>query len=316
MNPSPALCIPGRAFSHICPSGTTCVPAARMHLRLSRTWLIVKTLVAKISEDKIDTYAALMAYYFFFSLFPLLLFLAALVSVVGDREKMLDWVLGQVSNVVPPDAMNLVRTTVEHVVFSPRAPGILSLGILFAVWSGSGVFGALIDALNQVYEVSETRPWWRRQILRIVCLFASAVIVLVATLVLLNGESIVSFVGRLIGLGPAAVFAWTVGQIPLAIAFVVLLLAFLYWLLPNVHQNFRRVWVGALTATVLWLAATLLFRLYVQHFNAFNPAYGAVGAIMVLLTWMYYTMFVILLGGELNAMLWRGLEPAEPAGAT
>lgn len=212
--------------------------------------------------------------------------------------------------------MSLVRATVGRAVFSPQAPGILSLGIVFAVWSGSGVFGAMIEALNQVYEVSEMRPWWRRQILRIICLFASSVIVLVATVVLLNGGAIVSVVGRLIGLGPAAVFVWTVAQTPLAIGFVVLLLAFLYWLLPNVHQDFRRVWAGAVTATGLWLAATLLFRLYLRHFPAFNPAYGVVGGIMVLLTWMYCTMFVVLMGGELNAMLWHGLEPAEPAGAT
>jgi membrane protein len=103
----------------------------------------------------------------------------------------------------------------------------------------------------------------------------------------------------------AAVKAWAILQFPVAIALLLGFFYLMYWLLPNVKQDKRQIFVGSLVAAVLFVIATLLFRLYVQHFPA-NKAYGTVGAVMVLLSWMYFVSVVILVGGELNSELHHG----------
>jgi hypothetical protein len=142
-------------------------------------------------------------------------------------------------------------------------------------------------------------------------------VLLFATVVLLNGETVMRWIGDHLGLGRTATLVWMVVQYPLAIGSVVALLWLQYYFLPNCrHQGKRYVWVGATVAAVLWLLATLLFRLYVQKFHALNPAYGAIGAIMVLLTWMYYSSFVLLAAGELNSELQTGTGRADAPGRT
>lgn len=267
---------------------------------LKKTW-------REIGEDKVPIYAAQMAYNFFFSLFPLLLFFAALLGMIADKQQVMGWFSGPAMSALPAAVAELLRQTIAAVIFAKGAPGLLSFGLLTAAWSGSAIFGSFRDALNAAYEVKERRPWWKRYLMQLGALVVAGVVVVAATVILLNGEGIVQWIGNRVGLGQAFVTAWTILQFPIAVGALVLLLWLLYLYLPNCeHQGKKYVLVGAIVATVLWLAATLLFRLYVQKFHAMNPAYGAVGAIMVLLTWMYYSSFVLLAAGELSSELQAG----------
>jgi membrane protein len=279
--------------------------------------VLLKKTGKEIGEDRIALYAAQMAYTLFFSLFPLLIFVAALLGLVVDKRMVSGWIHQQVLAAVPADYARLIQDTIDKVIFTDNAPGLLSFGLLTALWSGSAIFGAFMDALNAAYDVKETRPWWRRQLIRIGAMLAAGVVLLVATVVLVNGEGVIQWIGSHIGLSSVTRITWTVLQYPLAIAAVVGLLWMLYYFLPNCkHQNRKYVWVGAVLAAVLWIAATLLFRLYVQNFGKLNPAYGTVGAIMVLLTWMYYSSFVLLAAGELNAELQCGTGRVGAGAAT
>ena len=276
---------------------------------LKKTW-------SEIGKDKVAVYAAQMAYNFFFSLFPIVLFFAAMLSLVADKNQVMYWFDTRLASALPGDVAGLVGKTIAAVVFAKGAPALLSFGLLTAAWSGSAIFGSFRESLNAAYDVTETRPWWKRYLLQLASLAVAGAVLLVATVVLLNGEGIVQWLGDRLGVGHAAVMIWTIVQFPIAIGALVLLLWLLYLYLPNCkHQGKRYVLVGAVVATVLWLLATLLFRLYVQKFHTLNPAYGAVGAIMVLLTWMYYSSFVLLAAGELNAELQAGTGRAGGSGA-
>jgi YihY family inner membrane protein len=195
---------------------------------------------------------------------------------------------------------------------------LLSFGLLTAAWSGSSIFGSLRVALNAAYEVEETRPWWKQYILQLGMLLLAGGVIVIATVVLVNGEGVVSWIGSHLGLGRVTMLLWTVIQFPLAIGALVAVLWLVYYLLPNCSDQDKRILiVAALLATLLFIAATLLFRLYVQKFNALNPAYGAIGAIMVLLTWMYYSSFVLLAVGELAVELEAGTGKVDaPATST
>ena len=101
-------------------------------------------------------------------------------------------------------------------------------------------------------------------------------------------------------------------QYPLAFAFLVAAFWLMYYILPDFPQHKRQIVVGAIVAAALWVIATTLFRLYVIHFTTFNKAYGTIGAVLLLLTWMYYSMLVVLAGGELNAELAKGTAEVAP----
>jgi hypothetical protein len=133
-----------------------------------------------------------------------------------------------------------------------------------------------------------------------------------STVILLNGEGVVAWLGDHLGLSSMTKLVWTVLQFPLAIGALVAVLWLVYYFLPNCRRQDKKILIfGATLSTLLWIAATLLFRLYVQKFNALNPAYGAIGAIMVLLSWMYYSSFVLLAVGELMAKLQAGTGRAD-----
>jgi membrane protein len=278
---------------------------------------LVKKTVREIGEDRIPSLAAETAYYFFFSLFPLLLFLTPLLGLLGNGQQMMESLLSHLSATLPPDTLSLLRRTLGEIITSSGNAGIMSLGALLAAWSGSNIFGALMEALNVAYDVSETRPLWKRLLLRLGCLLVSGAVVVAATLVFLDGERIARWVGDTMGLGPASVAALTVVEFLVAVALVVCLMAAIYKLLPNVQQRWPHVWIAASLATVLWIVATLVFRLYVQHFGNYNKTYGTIGGVILLLTWMYYSMFVVLVGGELASELHHGSGAIDPQkGAT
>jgi membrane protein len=272
---------------------------------------LVKKTVREIGADRLTSLAASAAYNFFFSLFPLLLFLAPLLALVGDKTTMIAFIMGQLTSVLPPTQLQSIRPVLDDIVFAKSAPTLLSVGLLLAAWSGSNVFGTLAGALNQAYDVDETRPWIRQQVIRLATFALMAIIVIATTVIFLGGEDVANRIGTALHLGPAFVTVWKVLQFPLAIAGLFALAFVIIYALPNLKQSKSHVIVGALTTTALWIAATLLFRLYVQHFPP-NPAYGLIGGVIILLTWMYYTMFVVLLGGELASELHHGTGAVEP----
>ena len=278
---------------------------------------LLKRTVKEIGDDGIPSLAAETAYYFFFSLFPLLLFLTPLLGLLGNGRELMESLLARMSATMPGDTLSLLRRTLEEITTASGGAGIMSVGALLAGWSGSSIFGSIMDALNVAYDVSETRPWWKRMLLRLACLFAAGGVVFAATFVFLDGERIAQWAGSALALGPAAVAAITIVEFVVAIALVISSGAVIYKLLPNVQQRWPHVFACSAMATVLWIVATLVFRLYVQHFGSFNRTYGAIGGVILLLSWMYYTMFVLLIGGELASEIHHGSGAVDPEkGAT
>jgi membrane protein len=134
---------------------------------------------------------------------------------------------------------------------------------------------------------------------------------ILSTLVFLNGDRLVAWVGGLLHLGGLAIWLWQIVQFPVALSGLVALAYLTFTLLPNVQQRKGHALIAAVVTTLLWVIATLLFRLYINHFPP-NPAYGLIGAVIILLTWMYFTMFVVLIGGELASELHHGTGAVAP----
>src|SRR3954471_17948361 len=147
---------------------------------------LLRKTVSEIVTDQVTSLAASAAYNFFFSLFPLLLFLAPLLAVVGDKAQMVNFLMKQLTSVMPPDQLKAVQPVLENIVFTKNASGILSVGLLLAAWSGSTVFGSLIGSLNTAYDVEESRSWIKQQLIRLGTFALAAVILIVTTIVFLG----------------------------------------------------------------------------------------------------------------------------------
>ncbi|HEX6053512.1 MAG TPA: YihY/virulence factor BrkB family protein [Gemmatimonadaceae bacterium] len=273
---------------------------------------VVKKTLREILDDRILGLAAQTAYYFFFSLFPMLLFLAPLLSLAGNKEETFNAIVGRLQEVVPSEGWALIGGVIEDVVYAKNAPGLMSVGALLAIWAGSNVFSSLIDALNIAYDVEDTRPWWKKKLIAVASVIATGLVILTCTVLILGGGTLTDWIADRLALGGAARAVWGALQLPIAFVLLVTIAALSYYFLPNIRQNKRQVVVGAIFTTVAWALVTLGFRAYVANFADYNATYGALGGVIVLLTWMYFSMLVFLIGGEINAELHRGTGAVAP----
>jgi membrane protein len=182
--------------------------------------------------------------------------------------------------------------------------------MLLAVTSSSAAMIAIIDTLNHAYGVEESRPWWRVRLLAIALTVGLALFILVSFALVLAGPTLATRLADLWRLGPLFEWTWKILQWPIVFALVGLGITLVYYFAPDAEQ--RWVWVtpGAVLTAVLWLLASLGFKLYVSNFASYTETYGAIGGVMVLLLWFYISGLVMLLGAELNAEI----EHASPYG--
>ena len=267
---------------------------------------LLKRTVSETLEDRVPMLAASAAYYFFFSLFPLLLFLAPVLSFVGEKERLITEIMNRLAPVVPGDARLVIEGALRDVVFVEGAPALMSVGALLAAFAASNVISMLTMSLNVAYDVTEPRPFWKRRLLALIFVILGGIALALAAPVMIAGEQLVATIGASLGLQQQAanIISWL--QYPVTFAVLVAVLWLVYYVLPATKQNPKLVLVGAVVAATLWVIVTLGFRFYVSNFAAYNRTYGAIGGIIILLMWMWLTMLVLLAVGELNSELHRG----------
>ncbi len=291
------------------PEGPTDVPAPGW-------WAVLKRTVRRFREDNMTDWAAALTYYAVLSLFPALLVLVALLGVVG-QESAVDELVKVVEDLGSAQAAEAVRGPLEGVVANRGGAGaLLGIGILGALWSASGYIGAFTRAGNVVWQVEEGRPAWKLKPFQILVTAVAVLLLSVIAIGLVLTGPIAESVGDAIGLGDAAVLAWQIAKWPVLALLVVLLIAMIYYLLPNVRQpRFRWVSPGAVVALVVWLVASAGFAVYVAAFGSYNATYGTLGGAIVLLIWLWISNLALLLGAEFDAELEREreLRSGEPA---
>ena len=190
------------------------------------------------------------------------------------------------------------------------AAGILLIaGLLAALWSASGYIGAFMRAANDIWDVKEGRPVWKTIPLRLGVTALMLVLLTASALAVVLTGPLARKVGDVVGLGSAAVTAWDIAKWPVLILVVSFMIALLYYATPNVkHPRFQWVSPGSLLAVLVWIITSALFAFYVANFGSYNKTYGALGGVIVFLTWLWITNNVILLGAEFNAEMERGRQ--------
>lgn len=268
---------------------------------------LIKCAVKEFNADEMPTYAAALAFQALFSLFPFLLFLMALISFF-DLQPFFDWLRDQAALLLPAQAMEQVDKVI--VQFQTQKAGLFSFSILVALWTASAGVRSMMVAMNRAYDVPEGRPLWKLYPLSTLYTLGIAAMLLSASALMVVGPSLMGRLAGLIGFEAYLVVLWTWLRWPVAILLLVVAVAVIYYVTPDVQQEFRFITPGSLLAVLVWIAASLGFGVYVQNFADYNATYGSVGAIIVMLLYFYLSAAVLLFGAELNAVI----EHHDPTG--
>jgi membrane protein len=271
-----------------------------------------RELLRRTAKDAIDDdclgLAAQLAYYLFLALFPALLFVLAVASFFPFTD-FIDDVIRTLRPIAPADVVAFLEAQLRRVADADSG-GILTLGILGAIWSSSAAVTAIIGSLNRAYDIEEGRPWWKVRLIAIGLTLGLAILVLASFTLIVAGPAIAEGVAATFGLGAVFEWSWKILQWPLSFFLVSSAVGLIYYFAPDAEQEWVWITPGAVLGTLLWVAVSLGFKFYLANFADYNATYGAVGGVIVLLLWFYMSGLAILLGAELNAEI----EHASPHG--
>ncbi len=267
--------------------------------------LTVKQLGLKvwqgIQDDWVLNSAATLAYFWFFALFPLAIFITAMLGVVaGPGSSVAQSLADNIARAVPPSAADVVRETIHHTL-QASGGGKLTFGIVIAlITASSGVIG-MMDTLNLVFGVKEGRSMIKQRGIALALTVALGILVCVAMGAIVAGGKLADVIA-----GGAFKSAWQVAQFAVAIFFLFLCYSVVYYFAPNVeHPEWHWVTPGAAVGVFLWIVVSVALRVYLHFSNTYTATYGALGAVMILLLWFYVTGLAVLIGGEINSVIER-----------
>ena len=266
-----------------------------------------RTIKETLSGD-VPGLAAQLAYYFLFALFPALLFLIALASYF-PLQNLTDEVISLLGPFAPNEIISLIKDQMVKLSEGDQG-GLLSLGLLGALWSSSAALSAIIGPINRAYDIEEGRSWWKVRLSAVCLTIGLAVFILLSLMLVLGGPELANLLAARLGLGSAFEWTWKIMQWPVVFVLVATGIGLIYYFAPDAEQDWVWITPGSVLATTLWLAASLGFRFYVVNFGSYEETYGALGAVIILMLWFYLTGLAILVGAELNAEI----EHASPWG--
>jgi membrane protein len=276
-----------------------------------------KRVWQEVWDDNCTGQAAQLAYYLIFAVFPFLLFLATLLGYI-PIPNLMDRIMEYLARLLPGEALSLIQNNVQQLVTDQKG-GLLSFGIIAALWASSSAVVAIMDVLNRAYDVQEGRPFWKVRGVAILLTIGLSLFIMVSMVLLIFGPQIGSGIAALVGLGSVFEVTWNILRWPVIVLLLTLAMAIMYYFAPDVEQKWKWITPGSVFAVIIMIAVSLGFSFYVNNFGSYNKTYGSIGAVIVFLTWLYLTGFVILVGGEINAEIEHaspeGKAPGEKTGA-
>jgi membrane protein len=284
--------------------------AAMRYLRF--VWRVLGRLVWETAMDNTTGLAAQMAYLLLIALAPGLLFLWHLLGLFGTDPAKLHRMFVVLKSFMPPDpkVQDILDAAVASVVVTGSSGMLANVGIIVGIYFGTVFVATISRALSQTHGVREDRHWWSKYVISFFMLFWFGITILICFNAVVFGETLAGIAEVNFQLTVPLQEWVTLLNLPLtAVALIGLALA-LYLLTPENYLTIRQALPGAIFFSVGWIAVTKLFQFYVAKYDRYNPTYLALASIIVLLTWMYLTCLLLLLGGKLNAILRREREVA------
>lgn len=268
-------------------------------MAMEETTQFIKAMVERIRYVRATELAAQLAFYFLLSLFPFLIFVVSLLPIIGFTGQEF---IELIRHFFPEQGMEIVDENLAA-IFGSKKSGLLSFGIIAAIWTASNAINGIIRALNHAYEIEDTRPFIVSRFLAILLTVGMLVVIIVALVLPVFGKVIGEFIFIHLGLTDRFLVVWEAIRWLLSFAIISLVITFLYYIGPNKRLKFREVMAGGFAATAGWLIASYGFSFYVSNFGNYSATYGSLGGVIVLMLWFYVSAFIILLGGILNVVI-------------
>ncbi|HNP61889.1 MAG TPA: YihY/virulence factor BrkB family protein, partial [Nitrospirales bacterium] len=266
-------------------------------------WALAKEVWAASCEDDVFGRAAQLGFYFLLALFPAMLGVTALIGML-PRQVVVPNVMPYAREILPAESLILVERYVDQMI-QGSGGGLFSLSLLGSLWAASWGMMAIINTLNAVYGVKETRPLWKAGLTAVLLTIGAAVFFITSLILILAGEEVSQWVTEVTGLEWWATIAWPLLQWPVIVLFMLMAINLVYYWAPNSDHAWQWVKPGSVLAVFLWIILSLGLKFYVENFINYNAVYGPITGVIILMMWLYVGGLTLLLGGELNFILKR-----------
>ena len=270
-------------------------------VRKLRTFVLYKymeQLIFRFKDDDLSSMSAQITYYVILAFFPFLVFLINLISFTPISKEML---ISNFNMFLPNETSTLLRNMVTQTV-QAKSETLLILGMIGSLWVASKGISAIIRGLNKAYHIQENRNFIKRNCVALISTIGVTIMIIFSLIMIVFGKIIGTYVFSLVGAKALFNVIWSFLRycIPIVIMFITFSFIFKYG--PNRKLKFHNVIVGTIFTTVGWVATSLLFSFYINNFTNYEKVYGSLGGVIALISWLYISSLIILIGGELNAI--------------
>lgn len=267
-------------------------------------------LVKSVIQNDFFGMASEMGFMLVAGIFPFMLFLMAFFGWLGNKSY-LDSILRVLSNIMPLQAMNLLKSVLEETMIFNHGKLLAIIGIITTIVLSTNGIAVVLKGLNRAYKVEETRNFVYTRVLSFLMVFVYILVLFLTINVIIFGKVIIMFLVANFGMSKGV--AITILTLRWPVSFLALyLMAFLsYYILPDLKgkESFKRksALLGTVFFTTFWLVGSWGFSVYVNNLSTYNIVYGTIGAFFILMVWMYYTSILLLIGGEINSQVYNSL---------
>ncbi len=256
-------------------------------------------LVVKIKNDDIFALASQLAYYLVLSFFPFIIFL---ITLVGFSSLSSAEVLEGLNAVLPSSIYDLTESIIRE-VFDKQYTGLLGVSIVLALWTASSGFRAVIKGVNKAYNLKETRSFFKRSLISMLSVLALAITLLLALGMLVFGRIIGEYLQNIVPFYKIIVILWNIFRYAFVFILMILIFAAIYRVAPSKRLKWREVIPGAIFSTIGWIGLSFVFSFYINNFRNYSRFYGSLGAVFILMTWLFLVSMIFIIGVEINCVI-------------
>jgi membrane protein len=265
---------------------------------MGRLIRFLKRLGNEMKKDRATGLAAEQAYYYMLSVFPLLVLALSIIPYLNiDPQKVIEFL----QTIMPPETVSVFEENINDFVNKPNG-GLLTVGILGTIWSASNGMNAFIGAMNQAFNVEETRPFYLVRLLSIGLTIGLIFAFLIAFFLPVFGGIIIGQLENIINIPGSTAIILNVLRFIIAFFVIFTIITTLYRIAPNVNKTFKELFPGAIVATIIWQMVSIGFSFYVSSFGNYSATYGSLGGVIILMLWLFLTGLALVIGGEINAI--------------
>jgi membrane protein len=269
------------------------------------------SLVKKIIDQDFFGVAAEMAFWFILGVFPFLLFMTSLFAWLGKKTLMAP-IIDFITNIAPKDVASLIVNTLNEAMIFKQGKLIAIIGLCITIALSANAIAVIIKGLNRAYAIEERRSFIYTRTLSVLMVFLNAMVLFVVVNLIVLGKVFLDFMLQYTILSQFSVDIISIVRWPVSYVALAFLALGNYYILPAIEGNdkirFKSILPGTFFFSLFWMLGSWCFSLYLSNLNAYNKVYGTIGAVAILMVWLYYTSLIVLVGGEINSRVYQKLN--------